>query len=88
MTCTWTLVRSGTASIGRFKAECTPIPATSSVPISTRKRFRRAVSISALSMDGGPLRIDPWIWEDDHLGDGWNVVRIEPLGADGINGRH
>ena len=38
ITWTWTFVMSGTASIGRFTAECTPTITRSAVAISTSAR--------------------------------------------------
>src|SRR4051794_7475433 len=66
ITCTCTLVRSGTASIGRFAAAYTPSPATRHVAINTRKRLLSDDSMMAFSMsalrkawgDARPARIE------------------------------
>ena len=50
ITWTCTLVKSGTASIGKWSAEYTPRPATSSVAISTKKRLFSDDSMMALSI--------------------------------------
>ncbi len=50
ITCTCTFVRSGTASIGRCKAEYTPSPATKAVAISTKNRLFSEDSMIELSM--------------------------------------
>ena len=58
MTWTCTLVRSGTASIGRCRADQIPSPATRTASARTRKRFLSEASMRALSMGlGSPVSV-------------------------------
>src|SRR5262245_4294976 len=51
LTCTWTLVMSGTASMGSRSADQTPMPTRTSVASATNVRWRTENSRRRLSID-------------------------------------